>query len=77
MRLDIEVGQRIKAAREVMFLSLDEFARIISIETKILQEIEAGKRRPSPTLLLQIAETLSIPVSFLFGQKYSHAINEK
>jgi ribosome-binding protein aMBF1 (putative translation factor) len=67
MQLDVEVGQRIKVAREVVLLGVNDLARIISIEPSMLRAIEEGKRRPSPSLLFQIAEALGASVSYFFS----------
>lgn len=74
------VPQRIKQARLAAGLSLDEcVARLkrnnFSISKPALSQYENGKRRPNASVLLKLAEVLSLPVSWLVGAAADFTIN--
>jgi len=66
MQVNVRVGNRIKAAREAVTLSVHELADMVSVAVQHLNEVEAGMTRPSPHLLYEISEKLGTPLSFFF-----------
>lgn len=56
------------AIRELSGLSQAELARRANISQGYISEIEKGAKRPSPSMVLRIAETLGVPVAALRGK---------
>ena len=62
------VPKRLKLAREKLSLSKAEAARRIGLTAASYVRYEAGDRRPSPQVLLSIAEGLKTSVAYLSGK---------
>jgi transcriptional regulator with XRE-family HTH domain len=61
------VGQRLRAAREALGLSLREVARRLEISASALSQIETGKSRPSVKTLYAIVSELGLSMDQLFA----------
>jgi len=64
---DAELGVRIRALRLERGLSQTALADSLSLTFQQVQKYEKGVNRVSATRLLQIAETLNVPVMFFYG----------
>jgi len=62
-----QVGQRLRAARERVGLSLREVARRLDISASALSQIETGKSRPSVKTLYAITSELGLSMDELFA----------
>ena len=65
----IEIGGRIRKAREECGLNLHKLALLSGISTPALSLIETGKRDPRITTLCQIAAALRIAVGDLLDNR--------
>ena len=64
--IDVHVGAQIRAHREQLGMSHDEFARATFISGRKLRAYEAGEARPKPAELAAFATALAVPVSYFF-----------
>ena len=64
-----DIGRRIREARGVQALSLDQLARLTGISAPALSLIETAKRDARITTLARIARALRIPLSDLLGDQ--------
>jgi transcriptional regulator with XRE-family HTH domain len=64
---DMEVGRRIRAQRLVRGLSQTDLGRSLGITFQQVQKYEKGANRVGAGRLTRIAEVLSVPVAFFFG----------
>jgi|SRR5215469_17758973 len=55
------LGQRIRARRTELRITLREFARRVEVSAPYLTDLEAGRRHPSPEVLHRIADALALP----------------
>jgi len=62
------VPERLKSARERLNLSKAEAARKIGLTAASYVRYEAGERRPSPQVIISIAEKLETSVAYLSGE---------
>ncbi len=67
--VDIAVGERIRLQRRLRGMNQETLARAIGVSFQQLQKYERGKNRIGASRLQQIAEFLSVPVSYLFSGK--------
>lgn len=67
----IELGQRIRAKRELRGLNLHELARLSGISPSALSLIETGKRDLRITSLYKVADALKVRVSDLVEPQIS------
>lgn len=65
MKLNFDLGQRIKTLRENLNLSRKEMAEMADISEYFLVEIEVGRRGPSNVNLCRIAEILCTTTDYL------------
>ena len=66
----VEVGNRIREARNTMGMSQEVFAEALGIGRVHLAKIEVGMRNPSIDLLIDISELTSLTLDYLvFGRK--------
>ena len=65
-KLNLILGQNIRAARKLRNLSQDKFAEMLNIETATLSKIECGKSYPNIQTLEKIIETLGINPYLLY-----------
>jgi transcriptional regulator with XRE-family HTH domain len=63
----MQVGQRLRSAREAKGLSLRELARRLELSASALSQIETGKSRPSIKTLYGIVSELGISMDELFA----------
>jgi transcriptional regulator with XRE-family HTH domain len=63
----MEVGRRIRAQRLVRGLSQTDLGRSLGITFQQVQKYEKGANRVGAGRLTRIAEVLSVPVAFFFG----------
>jgi len=59
------LGQRIRARRLELGITLRELARRVGVSAPYLTDLEAGHRHPSPDVLVRIAEALGLPAADL------------
>lgn len=71
-----QVGQRLRAAREKLGLSLREVARRLDISASALSQIETGKSRPSVKTLYAIVSELGLSMDELFAEPGRQAETE-
>ncbi|MBE5846850.1 MAG: helix-turn-helix transcriptional regulator [Lachnospiraceae bacterium] len=62
------IPERLKSARERLNLSKAEAARRIGLTAASYVRYEAGDRRPSPQVILSIAEKMNTSVPYLSGE---------
>jgi transcriptional regulator with XRE-family HTH domain len=65
-RVDDYVGERIRMRRTELGLTQDELARRLGISYQQVQKYETGANRISAGRLYEIAQELSVEVSYLF-----------
>lgn len=62
------VGQRIRKQREMLKLSREEFAEIITLSDYYVGQLERGERQMSLNVLVKIAKCLHVSLDYLiFG----------
>ncbi len=61
-----ELGDFIKAQREVASMSVRRLAEVAGVSNPYLSQIERGLRRPSADILQQLARALKISVEALY-----------
>jgi transcriptional regulator with XRE-family HTH domain len=64
----LALGRRVRALREALRLTQDEFSRRCGISVSFASLLERGERSPSLETLLTIARALEVPVSDLFRE---------
>lgn len=62
----LEVGRRIREAREQQSMSQAHLAEILARRQAYISELETGKTEPNATMLAQLALVLQKPVAFFF-----------
>lgn len=62
----VEIGQRIRKARERVGMSQEEFADAVNKDQRAISEYENGKRKVPATELSIFASVLSVPVSYFY-----------
>ena len=76
MDLKKHLGQNVKKYRKLSGLTQEQLAEIIGVEVISVSSIETGRYFPSPENLLKIAETLNIPLAYLFEFKSPKTHND-
>jgi transcriptional regulator with XRE-family HTH domain len=64
----VSVGERLRAARERVGLTLDQTAELSGLSKAHLSRLESAERQPSIAALLTLAGVLGTPVSVLLGE---------
>jgi transcriptional regulator with XRE-family HTH domain len=64
----VSVGQRLRAARERVGLTLDQTAELSGLSKAHLSRLESAERQPSIAALLSLSGALGTPVSVLLGE---------
>ena len=64
----VSVGERLRAARERVGLTLDQTAERSGLSKAHLSRLESAERQPSIAALLALSEALGTPVSVLLGE---------
>jgi transcriptional regulator with XRE-family HTH domain len=57
----------LSAIRQRSGLTKSEFARALEVSPPHVTDLEAGRRQPSPALLLRMAGVLKVPVTALLA----------
>jgi transcriptional regulator with XRE-family HTH domain len=65
-RIDVAVGQRIRALRCSQGMSQADLGQKVGVRFQQIQKYESGANRVSASRLLALAETLGVPVSHFF-----------
>ncbi|EYD73945.1 Transcriptional regulator [Rubellimicrobium mesophilum DSM 19309] len=65
-RIDVLVGQRIRALRAAQGMSQAELGQKVGVRFQQIQKYESGANRVSASRLLALAQTLGVPVSHFF-----------
>jgi transcriptional regulator with XRE-family HTH domain len=64
----VSVGERLRAARERIGLTLEQAAELSGLSKAHLSRLESAERQPSIAALLSLSEALRTPVSVLLGE---------
>lgn len=64
--VDVHVGKRIRHRRWSVGITQQQLAEAVGIKFQQIQKYETGMNRVSASRLWDIAEALSVPVSFFF-----------
>ena len=64
--VDVHVGKRIRQRRWLVGMTQQKLAEAVGIKFQQIQKYETGMNRVSASRLWDIAEALSVPVSFFF-----------
>jgi len=64
--VDVHVGKRVRHRRWMVGMTQQQLAEHVGIKFQQIQKYETGMNRVSASRLWDIAETLSVPVSFFF-----------
>ena len=64
----VSVGERLRAARERIGLTLDQTADLSGLSKAHLSRLESAERQPSIAALLALSRSLGTPVSVLLGE---------
>ena len=62
----LDIGGKLRAARNMRGLSLRELATLAEVSPSLISQIENGKANPSVMTLHTIAATLDIPINYFF-----------
>jgi transcriptional regulator with XRE-family HTH domain len=65
-RIDVLVGQRIRALRCAQGMSQAELGQKVGVRFQQIQKYESGANRVSASRLLALAQTLGVPVGHFF-----------
>jgi transcriptional regulator with XRE-family HTH domain len=65
---DVEIGARLRSLRVRRGLTLTQLGEAIDVTYQQIQKYETGANRISGSRMLQIAKTLDVSVSILFGE---------
>ena len=66
MTSQVEIGQRIRKARERVGMSQEDFAHAVNKDQRAISEYENGKRKVSASELSIFASVLATPVSYFY-----------
>ena len=66
----IQLGQRIRQARERVGISQRDFAQAVSKDQKAISEYEIGKRRIAAVELADFAQVLGVPITYFFEGEF-------
>ncbi|MBT8417964.1 MAG: helix-turn-helix domain-containing protein [Silicimonas sp.] len=78
--VDVHVGKRIRHRRWLVGITQQQLAEAVGIKFQQIQKYETGMNRVSASRLWDIAEALSVPVSFFFeglGDQAENAAGNK
>ena len=64
--VDVHVGKRIRHRRWMLGMTQQKLAELVGIRFQQIQKYETGMNRVSASRLWDIADALSVPVSFFF-----------
>lgn len=63
---DVQVGQRIRQRRLMVGMTQEKLGKALGLSFQQVQKYEKGVNRVSASRMIRIAQTLGVPVSFLF-----------
>jgi transcriptional regulator with XRE-family HTH domain len=63
---EIFVGARIRMRRSAMGMTRDDLAAALGVSSDAVAELEEGKERVGVARLLQLSQTLAVPVAWFF-----------
>ena len=73
----VEIGQRIRTARERVGMTQEEFADAVKKDQRAISEYENGKRKVPAVELAVFADELSVPVSYFYeGDKHTDTLDQ-
>lgn len=72
----MNIGEKIRAAREDLDLSQEEISRQIPMSQSGYSKIERGVQEPNLTQLRRICQILNISADFLLSLEYFNALSE-
>lgn len=72
----MNIGEKIRAAREDLDLSQEEIARQIPMSQSGYSKIERGVQEPNLTQLRRICQILNISADFLLSLEYFNTLSE-
>ncbi len=76
--VDVHVGKRVRHRRWMVGMTQQQLAEKVGIKFQQIQKYETGMNRISASRLWDIAEALSVPVSFFFeGLEADHLEDDK
>ncbi|HUB95955.1 MAG TPA: helix-turn-helix transcriptional regulator [Stellaceae bacterium] len=73
--IDVEVGRRVRLARELAHMTQVDVASRIGISFQLVQKYEQGEIRVSASRLYQFATLLQKPIDFFFAAAETEAAN--
>ena len=73
----MNIGEKIRAAREDLDLSQEEIAKQIPMSQSGYSKIERGVQEPNLTQLRRICQILNISADFLLSLEYFDTLSEK
>jgi transcriptional regulator with XRE-family HTH domain len=65
--LDSSIGRQIHLQRVKKEMSVQQLAEAIGMTAQDISDYEAGRRRPPPDQLFDIATTLDVTIGYLFS----------
>lgn len=68
---DLEVGQRIRAARESMHMSREKFGRLCDISPSFLAAVESGKKGITSKTVYKICSAAHLSANYIVSGKKS------
>lgn len=72
-----QTGQRIKAVRKKLGLTMEEFGEPIGVKPSDISNWECGEYYPSHKFLLALEEHYDIPINFmLYGEEVVYVVKE-
>ncbi|NTB87648.1 helix-turn-helix domain-containing protein [Agrobacterium tumefaciens] len=66
--IDVEVGSRIRVRRKILGMSQTQLAESLGVTFQQVQKYEKGSNRIGASRLQNMAEILSVPISYFFGE---------
>src|SRR5262245_32884555 len=64
--IDVHVGQRLKARRQLLGISQDKLGGAVGVSFQQVQKYESGTNRVGASRLMQIAKVLGTSVAYFF-----------
>lgn len=66
--IDVEVGSRVRVRRKILGMSQTQLAESLGVTFQQVQKYEKGSNRIGASRLQNMAEILSVPISYFFGE---------
>ncbi|TCM48386.1 transcriptional regulator with XRE-family HTH domain [Rhizobium sp. PP-F2F-G48] len=66
--IDVEVGSRVRVRRKILGMSQTQLAESLGVTFQQVQKYEKGSNRIVASRLQNMAEILSVPISYFFGE---------